>query len=299
MVVVILLLLLLCLSSSSMLYGLGFIPGTGNYARGSLKLNKLSLKNLDESCAIIKKVAAENPDSDNPNYFTFGGMKSFSDLLSSDEGDKVEYIYEVCEGVHRGTILTFGEFKAAVPEHHTWTCKEIEDAVQGRTAIIYDGKLISLTDAYKKIYPDLIERCSVNNPISEASPHSFDICVAAGDTPANITWDFHGSAGGSTTVADLASRWKNGTIQNAKGESAKDLGYKWVCMTINSACSTFYLFSKDMPVDTKVEDKFCGYTVGGSGIKQGIKGTCSTLNPSKIDGHPSGITWRCIDLSKS
>ena len=37
----------------------------------------------------------------------------------------------------------------------------------------------------------------------------------------------------------------------------------------------------------------------GSGIKKGIKGTCSTLNPSRIDGHPSGvITWRCIDLSK-
>lgn len=197
MVVVILLLLLLCLSSSSMLYGLGFIPGTGNYARGSLKLNKLSLKNLDESCAIIKKVAAENPDPENPNYFTFGGMKSFSDLLSSDEGDKVEYIYEVCEGMHRGTILTFGEFKAAVREHHTWTCKEIEDAVQGRTAIIYDGKLISLTDAYKKIYPDLIERCSVNTPISEASP--------AAPSASTYIYDEKHFVTGSPTYSELGS----------------------------------------------------------------------------------------------
>ena len=155
--IIILLLFLLCLSSSA-LYAFGFIPGTGSYAKKELGLSNLSLKKLDESCAVLKKNEKKNPDT---KYFTLGGMKKFWDLLSTDEQKKLEDIANVCQGRDEGNIVTFDEFKDAVQGYDTVDCEEFKTTMSGylSKAIIHDGKVISHIDAYEKIYPKTIDRC--------------------------------------------------------------------------------------------------------------------------------------------
>jgi hypothetical protein len=125
-----------------------------------------------------------------------------------------------------------------------------------------------------------------------------DICITVPDLPAGSTWAFHDSAGASATLADLAFRWANDTVVNDKGESAKSLGYNWVYMTSDSLCHTYFLFGKGRPTEDVVDDKYCSYTNNRRPyLPQGVKHLCGNNVPvSKIDGHPSGVTWRCVKL---
>ena len=151
---VIVLLLLLCLSGS-LVYGFGFIPGTGAHAKKKLGPNKLSLKKLDESCAKIKSV---DPDR---KYFTLGGMKSFGELFSDDEVAKVDEVFDVCKKKDQGTLVTFDAFKDAIQGYDTVECEKFKATMSDyhTKTILHDGKLISHVDAYEKIYPKSIGRC--------------------------------------------------------------------------------------------------------------------------------------------
>mgnify|MGYP000190792841 CR=1 FL=1 len=155
--VIVLLILTLCLLSSS-LYAFGFIPGTGSYAKKKLGVSNLSLKKLDKACDRVKKF-----DSDT-KYFTLGGMKSLVDLISSDEQEKMEEIFDVCEKRDEGTVVTFDAFKDAVQGYDTVECEKFKTTMSDyqTKSIIHDGKLISHVDAYEKIYPKSIGRCYEN-----------------------------------------------------------------------------------------------------------------------------------------
>ena len=155
MVIILLLVLLMCLSSSSM-YGFGFIPGTGSYAKKELQLSKLSLKRLDETCAAVKKF-----DKRDATYFTLGGMKSLEDLFSDDDKKKLQGIHDVCQLRDEGNIVTFDTFKEVVQGYDTAECEKIKTTMSEYQTkmIVDDGKLISHVDAYEKIYPKSIERC--------------------------------------------------------------------------------------------------------------------------------------------
>ena len=180
---------------------------------------------------------------------------------------------------------------------------------KNRTSIIAREKLDANTTGYTHYRARIPDSNGNYNNLTEVrlyttlgdyAPAALDICINAGDTPGDSVWDFHGSASAATSVADLVSRWTNETIVNGTGVSAKSLGYKWVCMLSDSACMTYFVFTKDKPTETIVDDKYCSYTNDTStgAIPQGIKALCSSLNPStKIDGHPYFNTWRCIDLS--
>lgn len=99
---------LVLLGISSILYMLGLIPGTVPYMKKKINPSKLSLNKLDESCDLLEEW--ENDFTDK-KFFSFRGMKSLADMLSTSDKDKFDVFEQACIANQRGNLMNHEYFK--------------------------------------------------------------------------------------------------------------------------------------------------------------------------------------------
>lgn len=99
---------LILLGISSILYTFGLIPGTARYIKKNVNPSKLSLDKLEESCDLLKEW--ENDFADK-KFFSFRGMKSLMELMSTSDKDKITEFAEACEANQRGLLVKHEYYK--------------------------------------------------------------------------------------------------------------------------------------------------------------------------------------------
>jgi hypothetical protein len=165
-----LLIALILLGISSILYTLGLIPGTVRYMKKKVNPSKLSLDKLEESCDLLKEWKNDFTDK---KFFSFRGMKSLTDLVSTSDKDKFIEFADACEANQRGLLVKHEYFKEEFDmnklslDNLDQSCALIakwEDEIKNKKIITSDGiksphELMTKSDKDK--FVELGEACKL------------------------------------------------------------------------------------------------------------------------------------------
>jgi hypothetical protein len=171
---IIILILLAVVVTVGVLYYMNLIPNTGGYMIKKYKLPGLITienevkSNIFAACDIVKTYdlkSIEDEAKKDKKYFTFNGMKSFSELSEGYRSETVGYAFELCAKIDENSIMKDSDYKEKLEksglneiEKVSKPCDEIRKFLSDNKVsgiIVNNNSIIEVDDYLDEYNPSL------------------------------------------------------------------------------------------------------------------------------------------------